>query len=218
VTLKVAILGAGGFARELRWAVDNGRTAEGQALRTVAFIELVARTAPLKGLPVVSLDQLDDDTLLLCGIGGMTEIKARVIADALARGHRFAPGLIAEGAVVGPDSVLGTGSVVCAGAVVTADVTVGQHVAVHVNCSVGHDAVIADFATVSPGACVSGWVSVGRRAFLGTGSAVIEKVSLGEDSVLGAGAVAISDVPARALAVGVPAVVKKADRFATTQP
>ena len=47
---------------------------------------------------------------------------------------------------------------------------------------------------------------------------MIEKVTLGEDSVLGAGAVAISDVPARALAVGVPAVVKKADRFATSQP
>jgi sugar O-acyltransferase (sialic acid O-acetyltransferase NeuD family) len=218
VTLKVAILGAGGFARELRWAVDNGRTPEGQALRTVAFVELVARTESLKGLPVLALDDLDDDVLLLCGIGGMTEIKARVVADALARGHRFAPGVIAAQATVGPDTILGTGSVVCGGAVVTADVTIGEHVAVHVNCSVGHDAVIGDLATLSPGACVSGWVSVGQRAFLGTASAVIEKLSLGEDSLLGAGAVAISDVPPRALAVGVPAVVKKFDRLATTEP
>ena len=213
MTVRVAILGAGGFARELRWTVDTGRTVDGQALRTVAFVEAEPRTEPLKGLPVVSLDQLDDDVLLLCGIGGMTEIKARVVADALARGHRFAPPLVAASAVIGPDVVLGTGSVVCAGAVVTADVTIGEHVAVHVNCSVGHDAVIGDFATVSPAACISGWVTVGRGAYLGTGATVIEKVTLGEDSVLGAGAVAIRDVPARALAVGVPAVVKKADRF-----
>lgn len=211
----VAILGAGGFARELRWAVDNGRTPDGQALHAVAFVEEAARTEPLKGLPVLSLDQLDDGTLLLCGIGGMTEIKSRVIADALARGHRFAPPVLAAGAIVGPDVVLGTGSVVCAGSVVTADVTIGEHVAVHVGCAVGHDAVIGDLATVSPGARISGWVTVGRRAFLGTGSVVIEKVSLGEDSVLGAGAVAIRDVPARALAVGVPAVVTKTDRFVT---
>ncbi|BEP15369.1 acetyltransferase [Acidothermaceae bacterium B102] len=214
MTVRVAILGAGGFARELRWAVDHGRTPDGESLQTVAFVELAPRTEPLKGLPVVSLDQLDDDTSLICGIGGMTEIKTRVIADALARGHRFAPPLVAAGAIIGPDVVLGTGSVVCAGAVVTADVTIGEHVAIHVNCAVGHDATIGDFATVSPGACVSGWVSVGRRAFLGTGAAVIEKVSLGDDSVLGAGAVAIRDVPARAVAVGVPAVVITVDRLA----
>ncbi len=213
MTLKVAILGAGGFARELRWAVDNGRTPAGQALRTVAFVEVAPRTEPLKGLPVLALDQLDDDTVLLCGIGGMTETKVRVVADALTRGHSFVPALVAHGAIVGPDVTLGTGSVVCAGAVVTADVTIGAHAAIHVNCSIGHDAVIGDHATVSPGACVSGWVDVGARAYLGTGATVIEKVSLGEDSVLGAGAVAIRDVPARAVAVGVPAVVKKADRF-----
>jgi sugar O-acyltransferase (sialic acid O-acetyltransferase NeuD family) len=214
VTVRVTILGAGGFARELRWAVDHGHTPDGETLQTVAFVERAPRTGLLKGLPVVSLDQLDDDALLLCGIGGMTEIKTRVITDALARGHRFAPPVVAAGAIVGPDVLLGAGSVVCAGAVVTADVTIGAHVALHVNCAVGHDATIGDFATVSPGACVSGWVSVGRRAFLGTGSAVIEKVSLGDDSVLGAGAVAIRDVPARAVAVGVPAAVIRADRFA----
>ena len=214
MTVRVAILGAGGFARELRWAVDHGRTPSGETLQTVAFVELAARTELLKGLPVVSLDELDDDTSLVCGLGGMTEIKTRVIMDALSRGHRFAPPLIAAGAIVGPDVVLGSGSVVCAGAVVTADVTIGEHVAIHVTCAIGHDATIGDFATVSPGACVSGWVAVGRGAFLGTGSAVIEKVSIGQDSVLGAGAVAIRDVPARAVAVGVPAVVIKTDRFA----
>ena len=106
----------------------------------MAFVELAARTEPLKGLPVLSLDDLDDDVLLLCGIGGMTEIKARVIADALARGHRFAPGLDRRRCDRRTRHRPRYGLVVCAGAVVTADVTIGEHVAVHVNCSVGHDA------------------------------------------------------------------------------
>jgi sugar O-acyltransferase (sialic acid O-acetyltransferase NeuD family) len=213
VTIRVAILGAGGFARELRWAVDHGLTQTGESLETVAFVEATARDEPLKGLPVRSLDEVDDDILLICGIGGMTETKERVVADALARGFSFVPAVIAAGAIIGPDVTIGAGSVACAGAVVTADVTIGEHVAVHVGCLIGHDAVVEDYATLSPGCRVSGWDRIGRGAYLGTGSAVIEMLSIGAQAVLGAGAVAIRDIPARALAIGVPAVIKKADRF-----
>jgi sugar O-acyltransferase (sialic acid O-acetyltransferase NeuD family) len=213
-SVRVAVLGAGGFARELRWAVDSGRTVSGRNLRTVAFVESVASNDRVKGLPVLSLDQLDEDILLICGIGGMTEIKERVVAEALERGHRFTPPVLAAGAIVGPDVIIGDGSVICAGAVLTTDIRVGEHVAVHVGCLIGHDAVVEDFATLSPGSRISGWDRIGRGAYLGTGACVIEQVSVGAMAVLGAGAVAIRDIPARALAVGVPAVIKKADRFA----
>jgi sugar O-acyltransferase (sialic acid O-acetyltransferase NeuD family) len=212
--LRVAILGAGGFARELKWAVDTGRTVNGSSLSVVAFVETAPRADPVKGLPVVSLEQLDRDVLLICGIGGMTEIKERVVAEAVALGFGFTPAILAAGALVGPDVTIGDGTIICAGSIITTDVTVGEHVAVNLDCTIGHDAVIEDFATLSPGVHVSGWVVVGRGAYLGTGAVVIEQVSIGAQAVLGAGAVATRDVPARALAVGVPAVVKKPDRFA----
>lgn len=212
--MQVAILGAGGFARELRWAIDTGTTVEGKALSVVAFVDVAAHDEPLKGLPVVALDQLTRDVLLVCGIGGMTQTKLRVVTDALAHGFRFAPAVVAASAVIGPDVSIGDGSVVCAGAVVTADVTIGEHVAVHVGCLIGHDASIGDFATLSPGSRISGGVDVGRGAFLGTGAAVIEQLHIGADSVVGAGAVVISNVPAGSLAVGVPARVRKTDRRA----
>jgi sugar O-acyltransferase (sialic acid O-acetyltransferase NeuD family) len=212
--LPVAVLGAGGFAREVRWALDSGRTQDGQQLEVVAFVDRAPGDQPLKGLPVVSLDQLDQHVLLLCGIGGMTEIKERVVAEAEARGFTFAPAVIASGACVGPDVVLGRGTIVCTGAILTADITIGAHVAVNIGCTVGHDVVVEDLATLSPGVRLSGGDVIGRGAYLGTGAIVIEQVSIGAQAVLGAGAVAVRDVPPRALAVGVPAVVKKADRFA----
>jgi sugar O-acyltransferase (sialic acid O-acetyltransferase NeuD family) len=212
-SVRVAVLGAGGFAREVRWAVDTGRTVTGRNLRTVAFVEAVARTERVKGLPIVSLDQLDDDVLLICGIGGMTEVKERVIAEAAERGFRFAPPVLGTGAIVGPDVTIGEGSLICAGSVVSTDVTIGAHVTVDLGCTVGHDAVVEDYATLSPGVHVSGWCTIGYGAHLGTGASVIDKVSIGAMAVLGAGAVATRNVPARALADGVPAVVTKADRF-----
>jgi sugar O-acyltransferase (sialic acid O-acetyltransferase NeuD family) len=212
--LKVAILGAGGFAREVRWAVDSGHTVAGRSLRAVAFVESAARDERVKGLPVLSLGDLDDDVLLICGIGGMTEIKERVVAEAAELGHRFTPPILAAGAIVGPDVEIGDGTIICAGAIVTTDVTIGAHVAVNLSCTIGHDAIVEDYVTLSPGVHVSGWCVLRHGAYLGTGASVIEQVTIGARSVLGAGAVATRDVPARALAVGVPAVVKKADRFA----
>jgi sugar O-acyltransferase (sialic acid O-acetyltransferase NeuD family) len=212
-TIQVAILGAGGFAREVLWALRDAR-AHGTNARfePVAFVDREARPERFKGLPVITLDDVPPETLLICGIGGMTEIKERVVRDALARGHRFSPPVIAAGARIGPDVAIGEGTIVCAGSIVTCDVTIGAHVAINLDCTIGHDARIADFATLSPGVHVSGNVVLGHGAYAGTGAVILEGVSLGEHSILGAGAVATRDVAAHALAVGVPAIVKKNPR------
>jgi acetyltransferase-like isoleucine patch superfamily enzyme len=50
-------------------------------------------------------------------------------------------------------------------------------------------------------------VSVGAGAWLGAGAKVLDGVTIGDTAVVGAGAVVREDVPARAIAVGVPARV-----------
>jgi UDP-perosamine 4-acetyltransferase len=66
---------------------------------------------------------------------------------------------------------------------------------------------------------VSGNVALGRGVYVGTGASILEGLELGERSILGAGAVATRTIPRHALAVGVPAVVKKSEReFACPLP
>ncbi len=207
--IKVAILGAGGFAREVWWALRDAR-AHNSVLRfePVMFIDRVAHDFPLKGLPVCTLDAVPRDVLLVCGIGGMTDIKERIVSAARADGHHFAPAVIAESARVGPDVRIGDGSILCAGVIATTDIHIGDHVALNLDCTVGHDTIIADFVTASPGCHISGCVTIGRRAYLGTGASILEHISIGANAVLGAGAVATKDIADSALAVGVPAMVK----------
>jgi acetyltransferase-like isoleucine patch superfamily enzyme len=50
-------------------------------------------------------------------------------------------------------------------------------------------------------------VTVGAGAWLGAGAKVLDGVAIGDGAVVGAGAVVREDVPARAIAVGVPARV-----------
>lgn len=219
-SIRVAILGAGGFAREVLWALRSARAFDSTlGFEPVAFVDRAPRSELFKGLPVIAIDDVPKDTFLICGVGGMTEIKERIVRDALARGRRFAPAAIAESARIGPDVTLGSGTIVCAGSILTVDIQVGNHVAINLDCTVGHDAVIGDFSTLSPGVHVSGNVRLGHGVYVGTGAAILEGLALGDRSILGAGAAATRDVPRHALAVGVPAIVKKSVReFACELP
>lgn len=208
--IPVAILGAGGFAREVWWALREGR-AHDSALRfkPVMFVDRAATDAPLKGLPVRTLADVPRDVMLICGIGGMTDIKERVVTDAINNGFQFAPAVIAESARVGPDVRIGDGSILCDGVIATTDIEIGAHVAINLDCTIGHDAVIRDYVTASPGCHISGCVTLEANSYLGTGASILEHVRIGKHAVLGAGAVATKDIEDFALAVGVPAIVKK---------
>ena len=211
--VQVAIMGRGGFAREVFWALQNGRThPDGKALEPIAFVDLEADPAGCYGVPVVDLDSLDRSVFLMCGIGGMPEIKQRIMDDAEAAGFRTCPPVVFHDVRMGPNVKLGEGTIVCAGSILTVDITLGRHVAVNLDCTIGHDVVIGDYATLSPGTHLSGNVRLGRCAYLGTGCAVIEGKSIDAHAVVGAGAVVTKDVPRQALVVGVPAQIKKEHR------
>jgi sugar O-acyltransferase (sialic acid O-acetyltransferase NeuD family) len=211
--LRVAILGCGGFAREVCWALESARTYPGgERVEVVGFVDRTEQPSGLYGKPVWTLDQVDRDVRLLCGIGGMPEIKQRVVEDALRRGFRFTPPLVAGGVAIGPNVEIGEGTIVCAGNILTVDIKIGRHVAVNLACTIGHDCVIEDYCTLSPGVNVSGHVSLERGAYLGTGAALIEGLRIGAYSVVAAGGVVTRDVPERALVAGVPAIVKKPRR------
>ena len=61
----------------------------------------------------------------------------------------------------------------------TTNVTLGRHVHLHVNTTVGHDAVLDDYVSVFPAATVSGNVYLGEAVTLGTGANVIQGVRVG---------------------------------------
>lgn len=108
------------------------------------------------------------------------------------------------------DSVeLGRGVIICAGSVLTVNIKIGSHVQVNLNCTVGHDAVIGSYCTVSPMVAVNGHDHLGEGVYIGSGVTLIQDVSVGGWSTIGAGAVVVKDIPEKVLAVGIPARVIK---------
>ncbi len=139
----------------------------------------------------------------------------------------FAGARIGAGAIVGDQayfrerSTLGPGSVVGRGSAVDNDVEIGARVRVQTDVYLTAYSVIEDDVFVGPGVLTTNDSTMARhgedhpiegarlrRACRVGGAVVITPgVEVGEEAFVGAGAVVTKDVPARGVAIGVPARV-----------
>lgn len=201
------ICGAGGFAREIAWL------AEACGRRVVAFIDGgdPREASQLNDIPVLSLGEAADrhpSALVVAAIGN-PGARRRAMTTAMAAG-------LTAGTLIHPRVersrwlTIGQGTVICAGTVLTTNITLASHVQINLDCTIGHDVVMDDYATLAPGVHVSGWVRVETGAYVGTGATIINGTSeaplvIGAGAVVGAGACVTRSVPAGVTVVGLPA-------------
>lgn len=205
----VGIFGAGGHGRELAWLA---RECWGGSvpLSFVVDREHITETER-NGIRVVSLSEFSEGhpgAYIAIAIGDPAQ-RERCVATCRSHGFRSVS-IVHPRVAMSPWVVAGEGCVVAAGAVLTTNIELGHHVHINVCCSVSHDAVIGDFSTLSPGVRLAGWVTMGRRVFVGAGAVVRNGASdrpirIGDDAVIGAGACVVDDVPPGTTVVGVPA-------------
>jgi sugar O-acyltransferase (sialic acid O-acetyltransferase NeuD family) len=204
---SLAVYGAGGFAREVAWlAQECGHD-------VLCFIDDdTSRVGSLLNqLPVLSLEDAVSrfpGCQIAAGIGSPSSREA-VVSRALGR-HLTAVTLVHPRVERSTWITLGTGVVICAGNILTTNIVLGDHVQVNLDCTIGHDVELADYATLAPGVHVSGYVTIGRRAYIGTGATIINgsqqhRLTIGDDAVVGAGACVVRSVDPGATVVGVPA-------------
>jgi acetyltransferase-like isoleucine patch superfamily enzyme len=100
--------------------------------------------------------------------------------------------------------------VICAGTILTTNITLGDHVQINLDCTIGHDVELEEYATLAPGVHVSGCVRIGSGAYVGTGAVIIngdqeQPLTIGTGAVIGAGACVTRSVEPGTTVVGVPA-------------
>jgi len=212
VTMRVVIIGAGGFGREVRdWLLQYAQAATMrlEKIELLGFLDdgtpdpdRLARIGAEHLGPVSTLAQLD--AVYYVAVGD-PETRRRIVRRCGDLGATPGPEFVHPSAVVGSDVELGVGTIVCPMTVITTHVRIGAHVHLNLTTTVGHDVVIGDFVTVNPGATISGDVTLEEGVMVGTGASVNQGLTVGAGSVVGAGAAVVKDVPAGVTAVGVPA-------------
>lgn len=210
--MRIAVYGAGGFAREVAWLIESCNR-DKKKYEVACFIDDNEAThgKVINGIPVMGLEQAlarFQGTKIVGGIGS-PKTRQKLMEKAESLGFEFAT-LIHPNVECSQWVEYGTGTVICAGSILTTNIQLGRHVQINLDCTVGHDVIMGNYVTLAPGVHVSGRVIIGNRVNIGTGAVIIngtekEPIVIGDDAVIGAGACVVRTVDPNWTVIGVPA-------------
>jgi sugar O-acyltransferase (sialic acid O-acetyltransferase NeuD family) len=200
---RFAIIGAGGFAREVLSYLHEQISADNEVFFVVDDHYFVAEQI-VCGLPVMKRSDFTEQSEDVRVLVAVADPKVR--AEML---RRMPLGVIHHTLVSKYartyDCVIGAGGIVCPGTVVTCNVDIGKFCHLNLNTTVGHDCVIGDYFTTAPGVHISGNVKIGDRVYFGTNASVREKISICDDVTIGMGSVVVKDIVEPGVYAGIPA-------------
>jgi sugar O-acyltransferase (sialic acid O-acetyltransferase NeuD family) len=217
--IPLVIIGAGGFGREVLDLVKD-INAMASTFDFLGFLddgEVQVQLLERVGAPLLGRSSILSDLAASFVIGiGSGEPRRRI--DALARSwDRTAVTLTHPSATIGNDVTVGEGVVIAAGVRLTTHIVLGRQTHLNVNCTVGHDVIVEDYATLYPGVHVGGGCVIGEGATLGTGCVLLPNVRVGRGATIGAGAVVVRDVAPATTVVGTVARPTLPSRIAKDQ-
>ena len=205
---KIAIIGAGGFGREVKMLIDQINEKSLKYNFIGYYDDLIEKDVLINGFPVIGivedLNKLDEELGVVIAIADPTLKKT--IFNKIINSKIFFPTVIHPSVKIVWDYVdIGKGSIICAGNFITVNISIGEFVILNLSCTVGHDTRIDDFSSFMPSVNISGEVNIKEGVYVGTGVKIINQLEIGKYTIIGAGAVVSKSLPERCTAVGIPA-------------
>jgi sugar O-acyltransferase (sialic acid O-acetyltransferase NeuD family) len=205
---KIAIICAGGFAREIKMLIDQINSHQLQ-YEFVGYYDDGFKIGDLvNNFPVLgAISDLNEikEPLYVVLANGTPKHKKQII-ESLNNDNLIFENLIHPNVLFDYEtSVLGYGNIICASCIVTVNVKIHNFVTLNLACTVGHDTILEDYVSVMPMVPVSGEVILQEGAYIGTGAKIINQVVVGKNSIIGSGAVVSKSIPENCTAVGIPA-------------
>jgi sugar O-acyltransferase (sialic acid O-acetyltransferase NeuD family) len=214
---RIAIVGAGGMAREiaaaLRWINRTDRQFEFLGYVVSDLSKLEERDSCNQVLGDFGWLTVNRGSLDALAIGvGDPHLRLKLAAELrhLLPEEQW-PAIIHPTAIIDLESArIAEGCFIGAGVTTTVNITLEPFALCNFGCTIGHETRIGAGSVVNPGANISGGVVIGTGALIGTGAQVLQYLQVGAGAIVGAGAVVTSDVSAGATVVGIPARPKSA--------
>lgn len=109
--------------------------------------------------------------------------------------------------IIGNNVHIGVGVTAMAGCIFNPKASLGDFTFFATGAQVEHDCTIENFASISAGSIIGGYVRVGKYSAITLGVTVLDRIEIGENTVVGAGSLVVKDLPGNVLTYGSPAKI-----------
>ncbi|MGC9293331.1 MAG: hypothetical protein ACP5EP_11525 [Acidobacteriaceae bacterium] len=209
---RIAIIGAGGFARELRWllsevAADHKRQYE--AFDVAGFlVSDLGKLGPHDSEVLGDFDWLDANHVDALAMGiGTPAARLKVAEELKGRFPKLEWPTIVHPSVRFDAATckLEEGVILCAGVIASVNIVFEAFSMVDILCTIGHESRIGAGSAIYRSSNISGGDQIGKGVLIGTGAQILQYLTVGEHAIVGAGAVVTKDVEPMTTVVGIPA-------------
>jgi len=189
--MKKAIIGAGGFAREIACCIDE----------EITFF--VSDVLIDKFPNAVALSKFDhNEYFAIIAIGDPTTRKKFV--ESMPKETRYFNFIHHSAQILDSNIEIGEGTIICANSILTTNIKLGKHCHLNLATTIGHDTTIGDYLTTSPGTHISGNCQIESCVYLGTNSSIKEKIKINKNSKIGLNSGVVKDIKEEGVFVGTP--------------
>lgn len=193
--MKKAIIGSGGFGREVKQLLLDNNPNE--------IIDFFVEDfyANENSYPLSKLDINEYEVIV--AIGNPTVRKK--IVDNLPKNTKYFTAIHKSVQILDNNIQIGEGSVLCSNVILTTNIKIGKHCQLNLLSTIGHDTEIGDYFTTAPGAKISGNCIIGNNVYFGTNASVREKIAICDNVTIGLNAGVVKNIYESGTYVGVPA-------------
>ena len=210
---KIAIIGAGGFGREVACLI-NAINEKSKEWDFIGFFDDVKNIGYENEYGKVlgrikDLNSYPESLAVVVAIAKPSAIE--VIIKSITSPNIYFPNLIA------PDIIffdknnmsLGQGNIIGFGCSISCNIHIGNFNIFNCFISVGHDTKIGNYNAVMPSTKISGNITIGDRNFFGASSVILEKLTIGNDTTIGTNSLIFRNTKDKNIYIGNPASIVK---------
>jgi sugar O-acyltransferase (sialic acid O-acetyltransferase NeuD family) len=197
--MKKAIIGAGGFGRE----VYQSLPVREQIITSFFVNDEFWRENNDNILPLSKLDIVEYEVIV--AVGNPSDRKK--IVESLPKNAKFFTHIHESVLIMDKNIQIGEGSFIGAYSILTTNITIGKHAILNRGNQIGHDCEIGNYFSAMAGVVVSGNVKIGNNVYMGNNSSIREKITICNNVIIGLNGGVVKNINEEGVYGGVP--VKK---------
>lgn len=204
--MRKAIIGAGGFAREVYYSLDPIIRKDCRFFVEDEYYRGgdMPPTLTYRKLPISYFDPNVFEVVVAIAD---SSVRKRIV-ETLPKETLYFTHIHPSAIIMGDDVTIGEGSIICAGCILTTNINLGEHTHLNLGTTIGHDCNIGSYFTTAPGVMISGNCNIGERVYFGTMAMTKEKINICDDVIVGMNAGVTKDIKEAGTYIGTPAKLK----------